>query len=235
MGDNEQPTRLRCPGAVYLKRTGLAADRIPFPTLATELAAPCARHLLSSVVSRVSLFGLIPEFVFPSRRLFGQLPEFISAHADTLFGLASHANPWNEHGPIRGVRGSQRTEPCGPRFFARSLLNQFMFSDLVPDSRGLGQNSLRESSTEQTGRAARTYRFSGQKAMRNLASIIERPMCAACKHRMGLVRISSGERGFEERTFECGTCHRIEKATLPVDPMKTDALGWLASELRPPR
>jgi hypothetical protein len=110
-----------------------------------------------------------------------------------------------------------------------------MFSDLVPDSRGLGQNSLRESSTEQTGRAARTYRFSGQKAMRNLASIIERPMCAACKHRMGLVRISSGERGFEERTFECGTCHRIEKATLPVDPMKTDALGWLASELRPPR
>ena len=71
--------------------------------------------------------------------------------------------------------------------------------------------------------------------MRNLSSIIERPMCPACKHRMGLVRTSPGERGFEERTFECGTCHRIEKARLPVDPMKTDALGWLASELRPPR
>jgi hypothetical protein len=71
--------------------------------------------------------------------------------------------------------------------------------------------------------------------MRNLSSIIERPMCQTCKHRMGLIRISSGARGFEERTFECGTCHRIEKARLPVDPMKTDALGWLASELRPPR
>ena len=71
--------------------------------------------------------------------------------------------------------------------------------------------------------------------MRNLSSIIERPMCPACKHRMGLVRTSPGERGFEERTFECGTCHRIEKASLPVDPLKTDALGWLASELRPPR
>jgi hypothetical protein len=51
---------------------------------------------------------------------------------------------------------------------------------------------------------------------------------------MGLARISPGRRGFEERTFECSTCHRIEKMAFPVDPMKTDALGWLASELKPP-
>jgi hypothetical protein len=51
---------------------------------------------------------------------------------------------------------------------------------------------------------------------------------------MGLARISPGTRGFEERTFECRTCHRAEKMAFPVDPMKTDALGWLASELKPP-
>ena len=65
--------------------------------------------------------------------------------------------------------------------------------------------------------------------------ITERPLCPTCKHRMGLARISSGERGFEERTFECRTCHLIEKVSFPVDPMKTDAVGWLAGELKPPR
>jgi hypothetical protein len=52
---------------------------------------------------------------------------------------------------------------------------------------------------------------------------------------MGLARISPGKRGFEERTFECSTCGRIEKVSFPVDPMKTDALGWLASDLKPPQ
>jgi len=52
---------------------------------------------------------------------------------------------------------------------------------------------------------------------------------------MGLARISAGERGVELRTFECATCHRIEKVSFAIDPLKTDAVGWLASELRPPR
>jgi hypothetical protein len=52
---------------------------------------------------------------------------------------------------------------------------------------------------------------------------------------MGLARISPGKRGFEERTFECSTCRRIEKISFVVDPLRTDAVGWLASELRPPR
>ncbi len=64
---------------------------------------------------------------------------------------------------------------------------------------------------------------------------VERPMCPTCKHRMGLARISPAERGFELRIFECSTCGRTEKVTLAVDPMKTDALGWLAGELKPPR
>ena len=63
----------------------------------------------------------------------------------------------------------------------------------------------------------------------------DRPMCQVCKHRMALARISPGERGFEERTFECSTCERTEKISVTVDPMKSDAVGWLAGELRPPR
>jgi hypothetical protein len=70
--------------------------------------------------------------------------------------------------------------------------------------------------------------------MRIPSSIVERPLCPTCTHRMGLTRISPGERGFEERTFECSTCHRIAKISFPVDPLKTDALGWLAGELKPP-
>jgi hypothetical protein len=67
------------------------------------------------------------------------------------------------------------------------------------------------------------------------AGVAERPMCPVCKHRMGLGRISPGRRGFEERTFECRTCFRIKKVLFPVDPMKTDAVGWLASEISPRR
>ena len=67
------------------------------------------------------------------------------------------------------------------------------------------------------------------------SSSTERPMCPTCKHRMGLARISPGKRGFEERTFECSTCHRLTKVVMAVDPLKTDALGWRAGELKPPR
>jgi hypothetical protein len=52
---------------------------------------------------------------------------------------------------------------------------------------------------------------------------------------MALARISPGEREFEEHTFECSTCGRTEKIAVAIDPMKSDAVGWLAGELRPPR
>jgi hypothetical protein len=38
---------------------------------------------------------------------------------------------------------------------------------------------------------------------------------------MGLARISPGKRGFEERTFECSTCGRTDKISVPVDPMRS--------------
>jgi hypothetical protein len=52
---------------------------------------------------------------------------------------------------------------------------------------------------------------------------------------MALARIAPGQYGFEIRTFECSTCGRTEQVSMSVDPLKTDALGWLAGELRPPR
>ena len=39
---------------------------------------------------------------------------------------------------------------------------------------------------------------------------------------------------FEARTFECSTCGRTEKVSISADPFKTNAVGWRASELRPP-
>jgi hypothetical protein len=33
---------------------------------------------------------------------------------------------------------------------------------------------------------------------------------------MGLAGISIAKPGFEQRTFECATCHRIEKVSLPI-------------------
>jgi hypothetical protein len=65
--------------------------------------------------------------------------------------------------------------------------------------------------------------------------VTNRPLCPICKHSMGLARISPGQRGFEMQTFECSTCHRIEKIAISVDPMETDAVGWLANELEPQR
>ncbi len=59
----------------------------------------------------------------------------------------------------------------------------------------------------------------------------DRPMCPVCKHNMALARISAGGRVFEMRTLECSTCDLTENISLAVDPLKTDAVGWLASEL----
>src|SRR5258708_33838527 len=95
-----------------------------------------------------------------------------------------------------------------------------------------------ESPIGQTKGCCHTYhhaRVLGGGVMPGSGSIVERPMRPTCKHRMGLARISPGKRGFEQRIFECSTCHRTEIVSFPVDPMKTDAVGWLAGDLKPPR
>ena len=49
-----------------------------------------------------------------------------------------------------------------------------------------------------------------------------------------LARISPGSTGLEIRTFECPKCERVLTMTVATDPMKSEASGWLASELKPP-
>jgi hypothetical protein len=63
---------------------------------------------------------------------------------------------------------------------------------------------------------------------------IERPRCPHCQqNRMLLSKLEAGPSGFDRRTFECQKCGRVETAVVSRDPMKS-ALGWLASELKPP-
>jgi hypothetical protein len=66
-------------------------------------------------------------------------------------------------------------------------------------------------------------------------SAIERPRCPTCQqNRMLLSKLEAGPSGFVYRTFECQKCGRVETTAVSSDPMASDALGWLASELRPP-
>jgi hypothetical protein len=67
-------------------------------------------------------------------------------------------------------------------------------------------------------------------------SAIERPRCPACRqNRMLLSKLEAGPSGFDYRTFECQKCGRVETKVVASDPMASDARGWLASELRPPK
>jgi len=52
---------------------------------------------------------------------------------------------------------------------------------------------------------------------------------------MSAGRNSPGKIGYQKLTFECSTCGRFETLAVSVDPLKTDAVGWLAGELRPPK
>ena len=46
---------------------------------------------------------------------------------------------------------------------------------------------------------------------------------------MTLARVSLGPAGFELRTFDCSSCHHVEKVAIASDPMKSGDVGWLAA------
>ena len=47
--------------------------------------------------------------------------------------------------------------------------------------------------------------------------------------------VSDGPDGLEMRTFECAKCGHTETRTGASDPLESNAVGWIKSELRPPR
>jgi hypothetical protein len=51
---------------------------------------------------------------------------------------------------------------------------------------------------------------------------------------MLLARIAPGPSGFDYRTFECAKSDHVRVTLVASDPMKSDAQGWLAGELRSP-
>jgi hypothetical protein len=65
-------------------------------------------------------------------------------------------------------------------------------------------------------------------------SPIEHPRCSRCQTRMSLTAISLGPQGRDFRTFECAKCDRTETVIVD-DPMKSEKVGWLDSELKPPQ
>jgi hypothetical protein len=66
-------------------------------------------------------------------------------------------------------------------------------------------------------------------------SAIERPRCPNCRqNRMLLSKLEQGPSGFDHHSFECQTCGRVQTIVVERDPLTSDALGWIASELKPP-
>jgi uncharacterized protein with PIN domain len=64
---------------------------------------------------------------------------------------------------------------------------------------------------------------------------IARPRCRECQMRMVTAAVEEGPEGFEHRWFECPGCGHGEQNVIASDPMNTNALGWLNSDLHPPK
>jgi tRNA(Ile2) C34 agmatinyltransferase TiaS len=63
---------------------------------------------------------------------------------------------------------------------------------------------------------------------------IVRPRCPACEAAMETLHVAPGRPGFEHWTLRCTKCGVIYEAQAPVDPIDSEAVGWLGSELKPP-
>jgi len=62
---------------------------------------------------------------------------------------------------------------------------------------------------------------------------IERPHCGRCQARMRLARIAPLPDRSEQRTFECPKCEAVETRTV-TDPLKSEAVARLTTNIRPP-
>jgi hypothetical protein len=66
-----------------------------------------------------------------------------------------------------------------------------------------------------------------------MLTAIERPHCVRCRSRMRLASIAPLSDGAEKRTLECEKCSYIETRTV-ADPLKSEAVERLTSNVRPP-
>jgi hypothetical protein len=64
---------------------------------------------------------------------------------------------------------------------------------------------------------------------------ILRPRCPNCQTRMVTAAVSDGPEEFEHRTFKCLKCAHTDRLVLTSDPLKSNATGWINSELQPPK
>lgn len=64
---------------------------------------------------------------------------------------------------------------------------------------------------------------------------IKKPACPKCGRAMAASRAAPGALGYQELTFACSTCGQSTTLSIPIDPLRSDAVGWLRSELRPPK
>ena len=49
------------------------------------------------------------------------------------------------------------------------------------------------------------------------------------------MRIAHGGKDFDVRSFECPKCAFVHVITVATDPMKSEAAGWILSDLNAPR
>jgi len=60
------------------------------------------------------------------------------------------------------------------------------------------------------------------------------PRCLGCFRKMKLVQVNSASKDTEVRTYHCWKCDQTKQVASPKDPLASDAVRWLAGELRPP-
>jgi uncharacterized Zn finger protein len=51
---------------------------------------------------------------------------------------------------------------------------------------------------------------------------------------MEFQRFTAARAGFEHWTIRCTRCGRVDQVQMDTDPLKSEALGWIEGELRPP-
>jgi RNase P subunit RPR2 len=63
---------------------------------------------------------------------------------------------------------------------------------------------------------------------------VARPRCPRCQAPSLVQRATAGRSGFEHWSLKCSSCGHIHEAQVHVDPMTSEAAGWVSSELRSP-